>query len=226
VTTRIDTLQMRAGSALAGRLPLRDVETTMEELARFFISRQAPTLKMEPSIQLASGRWFDYADPDSTPLDVEDIAHALAHICRFTGHITNEEVGYSVAQHSVLASLNCPQDPLGALMHDAAEAVLGDVNSPLKQMLPDYKRIEERVERSIAATHGLAFPMTPAIKVVDLRMCATEVRDLMWTGPTDGAVEWLLPEPFDFHITPWSIRDAKHAFLARWAELTDKDAPK
>jgi uncharacterized protein len=39
-------------------------------------------------------------------------------------------------------------------MHDAAEAFLGDITRPLKQMLPDYKRIESEAERAISPDWG------------------------------------------------------------------------
>ena len=44
---------------------------------------------------------------------------------------------------------------LEALMHDAAEAFLGDITRPLKQMLPDYKRIESETERAIFSRFGI-----------------------------------------------------------------------
>jgi hypothetical protein len=105
---------------------------------------------MEPSIQLASGRYFNFVNPRSTPLEIEDMAAGLSRICRYTGQLAiDEDDIYSVAQHSVLASENCDADcdPYEALLHDRAESVMNDMASPLKQLLLDYKEIEARVER-------------------------------------------------------------------------------
>jgi hypothetical protein len=191
------------------------------------LKERTPDLKMKPTIQMASGRYFDFLDPDSTPVAIDDIAHALSKLCRFTGHILGDDPIYPIGQHCVLASYQAKtrEEAYHALMHDSVESVLTDISSPLKQLLPDYKRIEARCEASFAKQHGFPEHMTPEVKTIDLRMLATEKRDLM-PGNLDES-EWAgLPEPYDhFRITPWSPRETKEAFLARWAELTDRDAP-
>jgi uncharacterized protein len=175
---------------------------------------------MSPTIPTASGRYFDLLRPWQSAFSVLDIAHALAHICRFTGHT---RVFYSVAQHSVLVSrIVPPQHAMSGLMHDAAEAFVGDVSSPLKQLLPEYKRIERRVEDTILAHFGLPSTLHDSrlhesVKRADLVALRTEQRDLMlnadpWTA-TDGI------EPLAQTIDPLPPEAARQLFLARFAEL-------
>jgi 5'-deoxynucleotidase YfbR-like HD superfamily hydrolase len=105
------------------------------------------------------------------------------------------------------------------LLHDAAEALLGDVATPLKVMLPDYKVIEHRVEAAIAKKFGTSFPMLPEVKVVDTRMLKTEVINLM----PQAAQEWEClkgVKPYPITLIPWEPRMAKQKFLERYYELT------
>lgn len=179
-----------------------------------------------PTILTASGRYFDFTEPQQDSIDVGDIATALSRICRFTGHTTEP---YSVAQHSVSVSYLVPKEyALQGLLHDASEAYLGDVSSPLKQMLPDYKIIEKRVEAAVMLRFGLPFPLHPSIKQADLRMLVTEKRDLMpkplWEEISIDKEAW---SPFDgvdelpFRIFPIGHQAAMFAFIERFYELTN-----
>ena len=106
-----------------------------------------------PTILLRSGNYFDLQDPSASRFEVTDIAHALSNICRFTGHTQRF---YSVAEHSVICShMVPPEDAMAALMHDASEAFIGDVSTPLKSLLPDYKSVERRVEQAVWSRLGL-----------------------------------------------------------------------
>src|SRR6266496_3875421 len=97
-------------------------------------------------IILASGKWFNVFNPKPEDVDIRDIAHALSNQCRFTGH-TKEF--YSVAQHSVLVSTFCaPEDAAWGLLHDASEAYLSDIASPVKKhpdFGPFYLEAEKRI---------------------------------------------------------------------------------
>lgn len=181
---------------------------------------------MSPTIQLASGGYWDIWDPESTlgVIDIGTIAHALSNICRFTGHTRKF---YSVAQHAVLCSYVGPDKYAYAkLMHDIAESVLNDVASPLKHLLPDYKNIEINNEVALLPYFGLDYRDTELhreVKLADLVMLATEKRDLMPACPS-GATEWAWLRQGGFHplpdvIRPWGHMKAKHAFLSRFYEL-------
>lgn len=178
---------------------------------------QSPTVRriVGPTILLASGNYFDFLAPEQSTFTIEDIAHGLSNVCRFSGHCRRF---YSVAQHSVIVSrIVPPEDAYAGLMHDAAEAFVGDVAKPLKDLLPDYRKIEKAVEAVVLARFGVPQPMPPSVKEADVVMLATEQRELMenrdaWSH-THGR------DPLDIDILPLTPAMAKAAFLARFAEL-------
>lgn len=177
-------------------------------------------LSMEPEILLIGGSYFNLLRPEESDFTIDDIAHGLSNVCRFAGH---SRAFYSVAQHSVLVSTIVPPHlALAGLMHDASEAFLGDVTSPLKQLLPEYKTIEHRVEQAIFARFGVPYPLAAEVKHADLVALATEQRDLMvdhdrtrWTA-TAGF------QPLSTRIAPISNSAAKRAFLKRYHTLTNE----
>lgn len=183
-------------------------------------------LKMHPSIQLASGAYFDFTDPQ--PVSILDLVAGLSRICRYTGQLAiDEDDIYTVAQHSVLASENCePGYEFEALMHDRFEGVGNDMASPFKQLLLDYKHYENLCEEASAKQFGLPHPMSDAVKRIDLRMLCTEKRDLM-PKDNDGEFWSLLEgvEPLPFRIIPWRPAEAKHRFLQRYYFLTEGRLP-
>lgn len=84
-------------------------------------------------MQTYTGRKFWPLNPRAEEVYIEDIAHSLALSCRFNGHC---KVFYSIAQHSVLVSqIVKPTQQLIALLHDSAEAYLGDIIRPIKRFL-------------------------------------------------------------------------------------------
>ena len=114
---------------------------------------------------------------------------------------------------------------LAGLLHDAAEAFIGDVAAPLKRMLPDYKAIEKRVEAAVFARFGLPPEIHPEVKRADLVMLATEQRDLM---PHHSDVwEWeTIPgiEPMHIQLVPMSPFGARAVFMKRFQELTQPES--
>ena len=174
-----------------------------------------------PTIMLRSGEYFDLEDPDSSVFDIEDIAHALSNICRYTGHCTDF---YSVAQHSVLVSYAVPsEDALAGLLHDAPEAFVGDVSKPLKILLPDYKEVERRVELAVFRRFGLPDELPATVKHADRVLLRTEQRDLM----NADEHTWLFTGgvyPLERRIVPLPPREAKAEFLERYRELTMLEA--
>jgi 5'-deoxynucleotidase YfbR-like HD superfamily hydrolase len=145
---------------------------------------------MKNFIQTFSGKAFDLIDPQPDMICIEDIAHALSNICRFTGHTKKH---WSVAHHSVFVvgillfadAGNGDADALDkrvvrqALLHDATEAYVGDMASPLKELCPDYRAIEDRVWAAIAAKYDVPEDIDPRVKHADIVALLSERRDLM-----------------------------------------------
>jgi 5'-deoxynucleotidase YfbR-like HD superfamily hydrolase len=175
-----------------------------------------------PYLQTVSGRWVNPFDPDSAQLDADDIARALANLCRFGGH---SRVFYSVAQHCVIVSRVIEErggdveDAFAALMHDAGEAYLGDMPHPLKHrsaLGAAFRDAEDRLEEAIRDRFAIK-PNVPEIKAVDRALLATERRAFsaeVWHWPELEDVE-----PLDLELEPWSPDQAADEFAKRYAEL-------
>jgi uncharacterized protein len=119
--------------------------------------------------RMLSGRRLDLLDPSPLDIEIEDIAHGLARVARWNGQ-TEGEHAFSVAQHCLLVErLAGELRPKGtralrlaALLHDAAEYVIGDLISPFKAAVGlDYKALEQRLSRAIHIRFGLP-PEMPA----------------------------------------------------------------
>ena len=102
------------------------------------------TPEEEIFLPTCTGRRVHIAAPLPEEIDVEDIAHALSHTCRFAGHVP---VYYSVAQHSVLVSelIEGRRAALWGLLHDASEAYLHDLTRPLKRAIEGTPESSDRL---------------------------------------------------------------------------------
>lgn len=133
--------------------------------------------KIHHGILCHGGDYFDFRRPEEFSFSIEDIATSLSNICRFNGHTRKF---YSVAEHCVNCSHLVPDEyALEALLHDAAEAFLGDVTRPLKMLLPDYRDIECHVERVIFDHFGLSLPLSEHTRLADLQMLKNEQAQAM-----------------------------------------------
>ena len=178
---------------------------------------------MLPSfIETHSGLAFYPLSPDVAAINIGDIAHALSNQCRFAGH-TSEH--YSVAQHCVqvswlLEDWGCSRDVvLWGLMHDASEAYLVDLPTPLKNHVSfePYRIAERHLMDTICQRFGMANEMPSEVKRADAAMLATEAKRLMpfrpehWGALTEDSLPWPL--------TPWVPTEAKRNFLLRFEQF-------
>jgi len=176
-----------------------------------------------PWNQTFSGLAFDLIDPAPAMVSIKDIALSLANQCRFNGHTKRF---YSVAEHCLYVSRVLPRElAFCGLMHDAAEAYVGDMVSPLKALLPSFRDVEGRVWDAISRRFRLPTAIPAEVEDADRRLLATEL-------------EWLLlapPKPWDAMPVPFELgeigldhpgqlglppREAHRRFLERFADLS------
>lgn len=165
-------------------------------------------------IRTSTGRKAWPLNPQPDDICIEDIASALSKLCRFNGHTRSF---YSVAQHSVIVSHAVPgQFALCGLLHDASEAYLCDIPTPIKGHFPGYHELEDRLMQVIATQFGFAWPMPPDVKRADTRALVTEQRDLMLGSDRSYPIM-----PFVMPIEPLDPEAARKAFIARYREIMD-----
>lgn len=166
-----------------------------------------------------SGHQFWPCDPRAGDVHLIDIAHGLAHICRFGGQCTSF---YSVAEHSLLVAALLPVElELLGLMHDATEAYIGDMITPLKRSIPRFKEIEARLWEVIVERFGLVDALDPEamaeVKRADTIALLTERRDIINRGR--DSLDWredemgLKPAP-GLRARGYSPGTAKHEWLS------------
>jgi uncharacterized protein len=168
-------------------------------------------------LQTASGRAFDLMNPDWRQVDFAvDVPEALARIARFTGHVRAGP--YSVAQHCVIGAdavfreTKDRQAAAAFLLHDAHEAYVGDIATPIVAALVERANffntpgigqmvigkaltsLKATVDREIyraaglGAGEGCPLAYRDLVKCMDLRMLATEARHLLGPAPQPWAI--------------------------------------
>lgn len=169
-------------------------------------------------IQLSSGGQFWPFDPRPEEINIHDIAHALSNLCRFGGHCTRF---YSVAEHSILVSRQCPRElRLAGLLHDASEAYLVDIPRPIKRSLVGYIDMEAAIQGVINSKFGLDFIMPREVHEADDAVLCAEAFQIM-----HNPLNWFggeAPMPAPVIIRGYAPLVARGAFLAEYSKITGK----
>ncbi len=138
-------------------------------------------------IRTYTGKTIDVLNPKKEDIDIIDIAHSLSMICRWGGHTKQF---YSVAQHSVLVSLLCPDNlQLEGLMHDATEAYIGDLVRPIKNEIEKYKEIEDNLAKVISEKFNLIYPWPEIVVEKDNIVLLQEWNSNLVNGKEDEKLE-------------------------------------
>jgi uncharacterized protein len=195
--------------------------TPEQDVAIQKMYQQPPNPRREAWIQTYTGKKFYPLAPAMADICIQDIAHSLSMLCRFTGHTQRF---YSVAEHCVLVSYLCSQaDSFHGLLHDAAEYALQDFPAPLKRsgQFDNYKKYEKTLQSLIYRKFGLATEEPPSVKKADLQLLATESRDLMSPLHPEWHTQY---KPLPFAIRGLPPAEAEQLFLDRFDELNAQPA--
>jgi hypothetical protein len=189
-----------------------DTESRREEMPN--ISRTA--------IETRSGRAFEFENLAANRYDIKDIAAALSKQCRYNGH-TNRF--YSVAEHCVILAhyaekMIGEQEAIQMLLHDAAEAYIGDHVLPVKTMLPEVRNLEDALDEIIAFQFGLIHPFPAYVKELDYAIVLDERRALFPDSRWTWQAEQSGLKPLGVTIVGWSPEYAEAVYLQTWQALT------
>lgn len=183
--------------------------------------------KGQPWIQTYTGRRFYPLNPRASDIYLPDIARGLAQTCRYNRQTC---YFYTTAQHSVLMARAIQEDHPNnwgafdlALLHDAVDAYLPDVPTPIKPLLTELKAIELHLEEVIMERFDLPTKaQDPAlwalVKSYDNRICLNE-RAVVVTTNGVSMEDWLhgkgTPDmqPLDLLVEPWGVEKAFDQFL-------------
>lgn len=177
---------------------------------------------MTARIQTYTGLMVDPMHLSLQDIRLEDIAHALSNLCRFTGHTSRF---YSVAEHCVHASRVAAEwATREALLHDASEAYLQDIPTPIKQCngMEFYRAAEKRAQRAVSARFGVGALDSVYVRQADVRMLHYEGCILMPGGPWDHDIGTETARLLGYQIFglhgPTPV-EAERMFLSRAREL-------
>lgn len=151
-------------------------------------------------IQTYTGDYYDYLEPRVESIHLDDIAYHLAGTYRFSG-AANPRI--SVAEHSVIVSRLCDNNPKSGLMHDSPEAYLWDIPSPAKPLYGDtYARLTRLCEYVIGEKFGIDTSMFESAEVhkadVDVRNYEGNTVMHQWHEPcyrqkeVEAVIDWKL----------------------------------
>lgn len=164
-----------------------------------------------------TGKLIDPFNVKPEDICIEDIAHGLSLLCRYGGQCNRF---YSVAEHSIIMATYPgfkKWKALEMLLHDAAEAYIGDIIRPVKMALPQFKKFEDDFLHKIATKLITKVPWDFKVRKPDNIMLATEAYRMMNIGLPLANYNLI-----DFNIPFYYFNplEAERRFLRLYKELT------
>lgn len=145
---------------------------------------------------LPSGRAIDLLNPSEYTFTITEVNELLSKVRRFNGY------GITVAQHSVIVAetiLKITSNPYLAMMgllHDMAEAYIGDISTPVKQVLGDkLSQLETSIQSAIISqlfpqANYLTSGYEVVVKWVDMMALRYELNNLIAEGRYQDNEHW------------------------------------
>lgn len=168
----------------------------------------------------ATGRHVDLDRIGVEDIAFPSIAYQLARINRYAG-----AAQWSVAQHSILVSAIVDEEIKSyALLHDAHEAFIGDINKPAHEALPPMARMQIddlkwRIQKVVWDAAGLPHPTQETVAA--LKLADREAADLEIGGLFGASRKWRFEPP-----VPGPAHAVEKAFLGYLrARLGDRIQP-
>ncbi|MEO1543289.1 MAG: HD family hydrolase [Pseudomonadota bacterium] len=189
---------------------------------------------------MLSGRRLDLLDPSPVDIEIEDIAHGLARVARWNGQTTGDHA-LSVAQHVLMVEEICtdrnPDWPIkwkrAALLHDAAEYVVGDLISPFKNAIGfDYRELENRLLEAIHIRFSLPaiLPKTISGQIKSADRISAYFEATTLAGFAHNEAEQFFNKPPKLStelqtklesLEPWPAKEAQIRLLKRFQTLQE-----
>lgn len=232
---RIDAAR-RAVVELAAELDALDRRREKRQRTRIYKHRQRETGQLcdltPVVVSTFSGRLVDLVEPLADAIRLDDLAISLGRLARYNGHT---KFFYSVAEHSVhvaeLARVRGlgPRVTMRALLHDAHEAIIGDLVTPVARILGEGAKLE-RLKMNLDAAIAEALDVPPPdeqtaaiVERLDAAMLASEISQLCrggWREPflselaaTRGAEPAALPGGQPWPLACWGHTRAYHEYI-------------
>lgn len=161
-----------------------------------------------PGMRMANNEIMFLDNIQDAKYDIEVVANVLGRVQRFNNHPTKK---MSVAEHCIHASYLYPLNPKGALFHDGAEFITGDIPTPVKAHCNGIKQLEEKILKDMARRFDFIIPDPDTFKVVDNILFQTEQVYLFDTPKIYN---------IDINFRSWGWKEASQKFLERYLELS------
>jgi 5'-deoxynucleotidase YfbR-like HD superfamily hydrolase len=134
-------------------------------------------------VATSRGGMWSIKDPHPRDVFIDDLVWGTARQCRYGGQIRPDLEIYSVAEHACTMTwwaidnerIEYLEDALAILLHDASEAFYGDIATPIKELIPEYRMIEDKAQAVITHAFGLT-PQNTLITKAELKEIDKRIR--------------------------------------------------